>query len=62
MAVVGATSSGDDDGVALTQSRPLLITVDQDTTLVKDAIQEKRRLGLYPLQSGDIDAASGDAL
>jgi hypothetical protein len=62
VAVVDTASAGSDDGAALTQSIPLPVAVDQDATLVKDAIEEKRRLGLYTLQSGDVDAASGDAL
>jgi hypothetical protein len=57
---LGASSC--DGGSALAQSIPLPITVDQDTTLVKDAVQEKRRLGLHPLQTGGVYTASGDAL
>ncbi len=62
MAIVGAAGAGDDEGVALAQSIPLPIAVDQDATLVKDSIQKKRRLGLHPLQQGDIDSASADTL
>jgi hypothetical protein len=59
---VGAASTGSDGGAALAQSIPLPIAIDQDTTLVKDAVQKKRRLGLYPLQTGNINVASADAL
>jgi len=62
MAIVGATGAGGDERVALAQSIPLPIAVDQDAALVKDAIQKKRRLGLYPSQLGDIDTARADAL
>ncbi len=61
MAIVGAAGASGDERVALAQSIPLSIAVDQDAALVKDAIQQKRRLGLYPLQLGDIDTASTDA-
>ncbi|HEX3392666.1 MAG TPA: hypothetical protein VHS55_08895 [Solirubrobacteraceae bacterium] len=62
MAVVGAAGAGSNDGAALAQAVPLPISIDQDTTLVQNAVQKKRRLDLYPLQTGDIDAASADAL
>jgi hypothetical protein len=62
MTVVGAAGADGDEGAALAQSIPLPIAVDQDAALVKDAIQKKRRLGLHPLQTGDINTASADAL
>ena len=62
MTVVGAARADGDEGAALAQSIPLPIAVDQDATLVEDAIQKKRRLGLHPLQSGDINTTSADAL
>ena len=48
--------------VALTQQTPLPVTVDQDTSLVKDPVQEERRVGLHPLQMGDVDRTAGDPL
>ena len=62
MAVVGAAGAGGNEGAALAQSIPLPIAVDQHAALVKDAIQKKRRLGLHPLQSGDINTAGADTL
>ncbi len=58
---MGTASASGDNGAALTQSIPLPIAVNQDTTLIKDTLQKKRRLGLHPLQAGNIDVASTDA-
>jgi len=58
---VGTASASGDNGAALAQSIPLPVAVDQDTALVKDTVQKKWRLGLHPLQAGNIDVASTDA-
>jgi len=51
-----------DRAVALAQQAPLPVTVDQDATLVEDSIQQQRRIGLHPIQVGDVDRTAGDAL
>jgi len=51
-----------DRWVALAQQAPLPVTVDQDATLVEDPIQKERRIGLHPLEVGDVNRTAGDGL
>lgn len=51
-----------DRAVTLAQQAPLPITVDQHAALVKDPIEQKRRIGFHPLQVGDVNQTAGDAL
>jgi hypothetical protein len=49
-------------GAALAQPIPLTVAVDQDATLVKYALQKKWCLRLDPLETGDVNPATADAL
>jgi hypothetical protein len=62
LATVVTTSARTDRVVALVQQAPLPVTVDQDTALVEDSIQQKRSIGLYPLQGGEVNLTSADTL
>jgi hypothetical protein len=62
LAAVGVESTGADLRVSPTQPLPLPVAVDQDTPLLKDTIQKKRRPGLDSLKKGDVDPAAADLL
>lgn len=47
--------------MTLAEQAPLPVTIDEDATLVENAIQKQRRIGLHPLQSGNVDRTAGDA-
>jgi hypothetical protein len=55
------TSARTDRAVALAQQAPLPVTVDEDSTLVEDPIEQKRRLRLHSLQASDVNRPADDA-
>lgn len=59
---MGAPGAGSDRAAPVEQAPPLLIAVDEDPTLVEDAIQEERRGFLDPAEMRDVDPPRGDAL
>jgi hypothetical protein len=56
---VGALCAGANRAPALAQPRPLTVSIDEDTALVKNAIEEKRSARLNPAQVGDVHMAIG---
>jgi hypothetical protein len=43
------------------QVSPQPVTVDNDTALVQNAIEQQRRRGLYTVQPGNVDSSTRDA-
>ncbi len=52
--------AGADRAAALAQVLPLAVAVDEDPTLVENAVQEERGTFLDPIQMGDIHPATGN--
>ena len=61
LAAVGALSAGADRAMALMQLWPQAFAVDEDATLVEDAVEKERRVFLDLGKTRDIDPAATDA-